>query len=252
MATLEGISDGSHEYDLPIFICALSFPSMPTFLHVFEPRYRLMIRRALEGDRTFGMVLGDDDGFMKQGTLLRIVNVEFFADGRSLLETIGVSRFEVLEHGIIDGYVVAKIQNINDVGMAEEEELEAADLRNRRDIDTQGLETSPRPRSPSPSSRRRTSPQTREDIVGMSTRDLMEYGVDFVRRMREKSAPWLTARMLAIYGECPSDPALFPWWFASMLPVREAEKYRLLKTTSVRERLKMCCGWILEWADDGW
>lgn len=32
----------------PIFVCTLAFPSMPTVLHVFEPRYRLMIRRCLE------------------------------------------------------------------------------------------------------------------------------------------------------------------------------------------------------------
>lgn len=32
----------------PIFVCTLAFPGMPTVLHVFEPRYRLMIRRCLE------------------------------------------------------------------------------------------------------------------------------------------------------------------------------------------------------------
>ena len=46
------------DLDTPLFICTLSFPSMPTFLHIFEPRYRLMIRRAMEsGDRKFGMLL---------------------------------------------------------------------------------------------------------------------------------------------------------------------------------------------------
>ncbi len=32
----------------PVFVCTLAFPGMPTVLHIFEPRYRLMIRRCLE------------------------------------------------------------------------------------------------------------------------------------------------------------------------------------------------------------
>ena len=43
--------------DTPIFICTLSLPSVTCFLHIFEPRYRLMLRRCIAGDRKFGMVL---------------------------------------------------------------------------------------------------------------------------------------------------------------------------------------------------
>ncbi|KAI9785851.1 MAG: hypothetical protein M1816_008178, partial [Peltula sp. TS41687] len=49
--------------DTPLFVCTLSYPSMPTFLHIFEPRYRLTIRRAVEtGNRKFGMVLYNHSG----------------------------------------------------------------------------------------------------------------------------------------------------------------------------------------------
>jgi len=249
---MEKISDGNREYDIAVFVCTLSFPSMPTFLHVFEPRYRLMIRRALDGDRTFGMVLGGVGGFRQLGTLLRIVNAEFFPDGRSLIETVGVSRFRILEHGSLDGYSVAKIQKINDISMAEEEELEAIDIRAGRSHSISLEETESRPRSASASPTRARYPTTHEEIARMPTRDLMDFGVEFVCRMREQSAPWLEARMFTIYGNCPDDPALFPWWFANILPVRDAEKYRLLSTTSVRERLKICCGWILEWQEATW
>ncbi|KAK0623629.1 ATP-dependent protease La domain-containing protein [Immersiella caudata] len=248
---MERISDGNREYDIAVFICTLSFPSMPTFLHVFEARYRLMIRRALEGDRTFGMVLGSEEGFMKVGTVLRIVNVEFFADGRSLLETVGVSRFRILDHGTLDGYVVAKIEKINDISMAEEEELEAFDIRAGRSREN-SVSGEPEPRSTTPPPTALRVPTSHEEIARMPTRDLMEFGKAFVSRMREQSADWLQARRFTIYGECPDDPARFPWWLASMLPVRETEKYRLLSTTSVRERLKICCGWILEWQEATW
>ena len=29
---------------IPVFVCTMSFPNIPCPLHVFEPRYRLMIR----------------------------------------------------------------------------------------------------------------------------------------------------------------------------------------------------------------
>lgn len=244
----EGIGHQTDECDMPLFICTLSFPLMPTFLHVFEPRYRLMIRRALEGNRTFGMVLYQNLGFVDCGTVLRIVNVEFFADGRSLVETVGVSRFRILRHTMLDGYVVAKVETINDISIAEEEELEAAETREALGTSSTSEHSSG---SPSASSTGRF-PTSASEIEHTPTQTMMDFAADFVRRMQQQSVGWLTARILAIYGQCPNDPAVFPWWFANILPVREMEKYRLLETTSVRQRLKICCNWILEWEASRW
>lgn len=274
------------DFDVPLFVCTLSFPLMPTFLHVFEPRYRLMLRRALDGDRTFGMVLprrsrsGDDDDahFHDLGTLLRIVNVQFYPDGRSLIETVGLSRFRVLRHGWLDGYTVGKTERIDDMSLEEEEAVEAAEATpvqspcpsepnlpstnasnspSRQRSSNSGSptsntsktsHTSPTPPLPDdPSLPRRPS-----DLETMPTQALMEYCTSFVARMRSQSVPWLTERLLAIYGECPDDPAVFPWWFASVLPVKDMEKYRLLGTSSVRHRLKICASWILEWETSRW
>ncbi|KAF6814367.1 LON peptidase N-terminal domain and RING finger protein 1 [Colletotrichum sojae] len=246
-------SNRHREFDIPIFVCTLSFPMMPTFLHVFEPRYRLMIRRALEGDRTFGMVLpqrprsANDAHFMEHGTLLRIVNAEYFADGRSLIETTGISRFKITRHGILDGYLVGKIERIDDISIAEEEDLEAAETQQPLDL----YESAATHLSEEPMAVRQVS-TTPEELSGMPTSELLSFGVSFVERMRQQSVPWLAQRMLAIYGECPNDPALFPWWFASILPAKEYEKYKLLGTRSVRERLKICCGWVLEWESSRW
>ncbi|KAI0526467.1 ATP-dependent protease La domain-containing protein [Xylaria bambusicola] len=243
----------NHEgFDVPIFVCTLSFPFMPLFLHVFEPRYRLMIRRAVEGDRTFGMVLGrsGEPGFTELGVLLRIVNIEFFPDGRCLLETVGVSRFRIARHGFLDGYVVASIEKVDDISLAEEETLEASELSREDDItvlefrhpELERSETEPSSTDQTPS-----NPLREVDPDIMSTRDLVNFGAEFVRRMQGESVHWLTARILAIYGECPDDPAVFPWWFACVFPVSDAEKYRLLGTSSVRERLKISYRWIVEW-----
>ncbi|KAH6890528.1 hypothetical protein B0T10DRAFT_403063 [Thelonectria olida] len=263
------------DFDFPLFVCTLAFPRMPTFLHVFEPRYRLMIRRALEGDRTFGMVLPsrsqdpDDPDFLQLGTLLRIVNVQYYPDGRSLIETVGISRFRVLRHGYLDGYTVGKTERVDDVSLQEEEAMEAAEAAPRErpasttppvgddkeepsdpDEPSESSESA-EPSQPSPPTEGLV-PITIEDVDSMSTENLLGFASSFVMRMRSQSVPWLTERMLSIYGECPDDAAIFPWWFASMLPVKDDEKYRLLGTSSVRERLKICCVWIIEWEASRW
>ena len=219
--------------NVPLFVCTLGFPTMPTFLHIFEPRYRLMIRRAIEsGDRKFGMMMYNQRGtpqeglgatqFMLYGTLLHINSMEMIPDGRSLLETMGVSRFKVKTWGMLDGYIVGNIERIDDISLAEEEAVEADET------------TGP--------------PAARNDLIGqvdrISTQELLKVGTDFITRMRVASAPWLHERVLASYGPVPDDPALFPYWFASVLPISDEEKYKLLPTTSVRQRLKITARWV--------
>ncbi len=248
------------DLDTPLFICTLSFPSMPTFLHIFEPRYRLMIRRAMEsGDRKFGMLLHNPSlssqgelgpcSFYQYGTLLHIISMQLLPDGRSLIETTGVSRFRVLKYGTLDGYTVGHIQRIDDISLADEENLEASEISGSSHphslsaADHFGAPPHhPRPRLPSGAI----------DLDTTSTKDLMEIATRFVRSMQAQSAPWLQTRVLQVYGEFPNDPALFPWWFASILPIQDAEKYKLLETTSVRRRLKICVGWILRIEAQRW
>ena len=46
----------SESQELPIFVCTMAYPGMPCPLHIFEPRYRLMMRRCVDrGSRRFGM-----------------------------------------------------------------------------------------------------------------------------------------------------------------------------------------------------
>lgn len=261
-AKLEDMN-GVGELDTPLFVCTLSFPTMPTFLHIFEPRYRLMIRRAIEsGNRKFGMILHNANrevqgelgavGFYSYGVLLHIVNLHLMADGRSLIETVGVSRFRILKHGVLDGYMVGKVERVDDISIAEEEALEASETSLAspdRNFSAQDHFGAP-PHHLSTDTTQQPPPVLQLDT--MSTQNLMEVCAAFVKRMREQSAPWLHTRVYAAYGECPDDPALFPWWFASVLPTSETEKYRLLSMTSVRERLKMCAGWIAQLEAQRW
>uniref|UniRef100_A0A668UVS2 LON peptidase N-terminal domain and ring finger 3 n=1 Tax=Oreochromis aureus TaxID=47969 RepID=A0A668UVS2_OREAU len=112
--------------NVPIFVCTMAFPTVPCPLHIFEPCYRLMIRRCMEtGTNCFGMCLGDDlKGFADYGCLLEIRDVKFFSDGRSVVDTIGKRRFKVIQHSERDGYNTADIEYLEDVkveGVAERE-----------------------------------------------------------------------------------------------------------------------------------
>ena len=192
-----------------------------------------MIRRAVDsGTRKFGMMMYNQHRlpqgnlghvqYMQYGTILHIDRIEVLPDGRSLIESRGMTRFRVLEAGMLDGYNVGRIQRIEDVPIAEEESIEARETG-----------------GPVPAE---------DDPIGqinhMSTQRLLEYGMDFVRAAQSRSARWLHQRVLAAYGQPPNDPALFPYWIASVVPIAEEEKYQLLPTTSVRERLKITALWI--------
>ncbi|XP_054581182.1 LON peptidase N-terminal domain and RING finger protein 3 isoform X3 [Eptesicus fuscus] len=118
--------------NVPIFVCTMAYPTVPCPLHIFEPCYRLMIRRCIEtGTRQFGMCLGDPvKGFAEYGCILEIRNVQFFADGRSVIDSVGKRRFRVLCQGQRDGYNTADIEYIEDQKVLGEDCAELMGLHN--------------------------------------------------------------------------------------------------------------------------
>ncbi|XP_036153864.1 LON peptidase N-terminal domain and RING finger protein 1 isoform X4 [Myotis myotis] len=113
--------------NVPIFVCTIAYPTVPCPLHVFEPRYRLMIRRSIQtGTKQFGMCVSDkQNGFADYGCMLQIRNVHFLPDGRSVVDTVGGKRFKVLKRGMKDGYCTADIEYLEDVKVENEDELES-------------------------------------------------------------------------------------------------------------------------------
>lgn len=105
---------------VPVFVCTTAFPGVPCPLYVYEPRYRLMVRRCVEsGTRTFGMAAcvyrsGGPDRYAEFGTLLEVCDLVRLSDGSSILSTLGARRFRVLQRGERDGYDVANVQLLRD------------------------------------------------------------------------------------------------------------------------------------------
>ena len=88
---------------LPMFpLQSVLFPSAVLPLHVFEPRYRELTRRALDGDREFGVTLiergsevGGGDARFAIGTRAHIVEAAELPDGRWALVAVGLRRISV-------------------------------------------------------------------------------------------------------------------------------------------------------------
>jgi Lon protease-like protein len=90
--------------ELPLFpLNTVLFPGQVLPLHVFEERYRLMIRHCLAEDRPFGAVLiqqGREVGGAAEphliGTIARIVESTHLPDGTMNIMSVGTERFRIL------------------------------------------------------------------------------------------------------------------------------------------------------------
>ncbi|KAJ8335990.1 hypothetical protein SKAU_G00393330 [Synaphobranchus kaupii] len=191
--------------NVPIFVCTMAYPTVPCPLHVFEPRYRLMIRRCMEtGTKQFGMCIHDPrKGFADCGCMLLIRSVHFLPDGRSVVDTVGGKRFRVLQRGMKDGYCIANIQYLEDVRVSDAEEL--SELQELHD---------------------QVYEQARAWFRNLKNRFrgqiLQHFGP-----MPEKEAD---------IQATPNGPACC-WWLLAVLPVDPRYQLSVLSTMSLRERL---------------
>ena len=90
-------------------------------LHLFEERYRVMIRDVLDGDREFGVVLiergtevGGGDVRGDLGTVARVLEAEEFDDGRWAVISAGTRRLRVVEWLADDPYPRAVVEHLED------------------------------------------------------------------------------------------------------------------------------------------
>lgn len=108
---------------LPLFPLRLVlFPGQVLPLHIFEPRYRLMIDRCIEEETPFGVVLmrqdtpdwrhyqGDITLPYDVGTTAHIRQVERLSDGRFNIITFGLHRFKVRRLRFDQPFLQAEIE----------------------------------------------------------------------------------------------------------------------------------------------
>ncbi len=101
------------------------FPQEVLPLHIFESRYRIMLRSALEGDSRFGVVRWDPvtKEMADVGCCAEIIKCHTSEDGRSNIITLGQQRFRVLELIREAPFVSAMVSWIEDEDVQNQDEL---------------------------------------------------------------------------------------------------------------------------------
>lgn len=107
---------------LPMFpLGSVLFPHMVLPLHVFEPRYRVLLHDVLDGDGEFGVVLitrghevGGGDLRSDVGTVARVVQAEETEDGRWLVIAVGTRRVRVERWLTDDPYPCAEVVELDE------------------------------------------------------------------------------------------------------------------------------------------
>lgn len=127
-------TEASHD-GLPLFVCNSCLPGQVVSLHIFEPRYRLMMRRALMLDRRFGMAAHTHQGPAQFGCVLRINHAEMLPGGRMLIECMAEGVFQTTGLSVRDGYYVATVDMQHDaptdyLNLARDEDASATLERN--------------------------------------------------------------------------------------------------------------------------
>ncbi|HUO33500.1 MAG TPA: LON peptidase substrate-binding domain-containing protein [Candidatus Acidoferrum sp.] len=97
---------------IPIFpLNVVLFPGMPLPLHIFEPRYKRMVRHCLGEALRFGVILATEKGIATVGTTAEITKkIQEYPDGRMDILTVGHTVFSV--QGLFDSeqYYEARVE----------------------------------------------------------------------------------------------------------------------------------------------
>ncbi|XP_059469397.1 LON peptidase N-terminal domain and RING finger protein 3 [Neocloeon triangulifer] len=191
---------------VPVFVCTTGFPGIPCPLFIYEPRYRLMIRRAVEnGNRQFGMAayLESEGRYADFGTMLEIRDTLSFNNGCSIVTSIGVSRFKVLSRGEKDGYNLAQVELLKDEAIPEERLEVVSELHNEV----------------------RARAQTWLMSLPQKSRSEIEQTFG---PMPDIESDW---------NSLPDGPQ-WTWWLMAILPLGSKLKVGILSTTSLEKRMR--------------
>jgi Lon protease-like protein len=187
---------------LPLFpLNTVLFPHMPAGLHIFEERYREMIRDCQEQGTSFGVVairegleVGRAAFPFDVGTLAQIHELETLDDGRFNLVVAGASRFRVESISLNRSYLVGTIRYLED---------------------------------------KRGDESVIPDLARRTSKAFIAYSAalrNLADEPREKSED----------TELPDDPELLSYLVAASLNVEVNRRQELLEEDSVSGRLRRC------------
>ncbi|TMW51768.1 hypothetical protein DOY81_003149 [Sarcophaga bullata] len=194
------------EPSVPIFICTTAFPYVPCPLFVYEPRYRLMVRRAVEsGEKQFGIVQphSGKSRYYDYGCILDIRDCVLLGDGCSILSTIGCKRFKILARSEKDGYETAKVEYIHDETIPDEH---LTYVSNMHDV-----------------------------VLSKAILWYQSLGEDLKHEILQSYGEM---PLVEDNWETIADGPAWAWWIIALLPLRPQLKVDILATTSLEKRLR--------------
>ncbi|MCA0359986.1 MAG: LON peptidase substrate-binding domain-containing protein [Armatimonadetes bacterium] len=125
--------------ELPLFpLNVVLFPYATLQIHVFEERYRDMVRHCLQYDQGFGIVLiksgsevgGPADPYLV-GTACRIVSVQTYDDGTMDVKIQGERRFRIRKLDETKSYPVGYVEPVVELEVEDTPRADALTLRTR-------------------------------------------------------------------------------------------------------------------------
>src|SRR6478609_5074131 len=105
---------------IPLFpLDLVLLPGVPLQLHIFEVRYKEMIKECVDGKKHFGLIRLHDETMATIGCTAEIIQVlKAYPDGRSDILTEGKRRFEVLQTNQERTFLQAEVFFLDDDGKA--------------------------------------------------------------------------------------------------------------------------------------
>ncbi|XP_006581976.1 LON peptidase N-terminal domain and RING finger protein 1 isoform X1 [Glycine soja] len=202
---------------LPLFVMDVVIPCQRFALNIFEPRYRLMVRRIMEGNHRMGMAILDSTGSLAEFACeVEITECEPLPDGRFYIEIESRRRFRIIRSRDQDGYRVAEVEWIQDImppeGTSERETLQQQTYNAAEDARSWIA---------------RAKEAAKHDCCNTK---LLKYHTD--PRKLERLAS------VEVMMPSPKDPERFSFWLATLSNRRPAERLDLLRIRDTAERIR--------------
>ena len=93
----------------PLELVLLPYENLP--LHIFEPRYKAMVRNAIEKDIPFGIILREGKGICLKGCTVKVTNVfKKYQNGEYDIMVKGLERFDVINTEMDGDTVIGQVK----------------------------------------------------------------------------------------------------------------------------------------------
>jgi Lon protease-like protein len=201
---------------IPVFICSLVFPFTNNTFHIFEPKYRALVKSCLDGNKEFGIVMPDGNNSCREyGSLVKIIAWQPLESHDLVQTTKGLlPRFMIQTRALHRIKIISLRQNEAGYQEAIVERLDDFEPENLKDFNPEYLDS------------------------------LIKKCDLFVNTLLSSAPPNAKLAFNRKHGISPEDPMKYSFWLAGILPLNPLTLYNLLPIVDVTSRMEFICKWI--------